>query len=89
MKGQKRDAEGKLRKRIFARSELPELEHAFMEGIELSISDLAAFIPVYKYLQRIYNSPENSEPQKNDIPDDDRAKINWYFRMIKIKDFKK
>ena len=66
MKGQKRDAEGKLRKRIFARSELPELEHAFMEGIELSISDLAAFIPVYKYLQRIYNSPENSEPQKND-----------------------
>ena len=45
MKGQKRDAEGKLRKRIFARSELPELEHAFMEGIELSISDLAAFIP--------------------------------------------
>ena len=85
MKGQKRDAEGKLRKRIFARSELPELEHAFMEGIELSISDLAAFIPVYKYLQRIYNSPENSEPQKNDIPDNDRAKINWYFRMTKIK----
>ena len=50
----------------FKNFELPELEHAFMEGIELSISDLAAFIPVYKYLQRIYNSPENSEPQKND-----------------------
>ena len=82
MKGQKRDAEGKLRKRIFARSELPELEHAFMEGIELSISDLAAFIPIYKYLQCIYNK---SETQNNDIPDNDRAKINWYFRMIKIK----
>ena len=82
MRGQKRDAEGKLRKRIFARSELPELEHAFMEGIELSISDLAAFIPIYKYLQRIYN---NSETQNNDMSDHDRAKINWYFRMIKIK----
>ena len=88
MKGQKRDAEGKLRKRIFTRSELPELEHAFMEGIELSISDLAAFIPIYKYLQRIYNAsncPDNSETQNIDKPDHDRAKINWYFRMIKIK----
>ena len=84
LKGQKRDAEGKLRKRIFARSELPELEHAFMEGIELSISDLAAFIPIYKYLQRLYNENCSSKTQNNDI-DSDRAKINWYFRMTKIK----
>ena len=86
LKGQKRDAEGKLRKRIFARNELPELEHAFMEGIELSISDLAAFIPIYKYLNRLYNEncPVTSKTKETNI-DSDRAKINWYFRMTKIK----
>ena len=86
LKGQKRDAEGKLRKRIFARNELPELEHAFMEGIELSISDLAAFIPIYKYLNRLYNEncPVTSKTKETYI-DSDRAKINWYFRMTKIK----
>ena len=30
---------GKLRKVVIRRNELPELEHAFLEGIELSISE--------------------------------------------------
>ena len=41
---------GKLRKVVIRQNELPELEHAFLEGIELSISDLAAFIPISKFI---------------------------------------
>ena len=33
-------------KTVIPKKDLPELEHAFMEGVELSISDLAAFLPI-------------------------------------------
>ena len=55
---------------------LPELEHAFLEGIELSISDLAAFVPVSKFVK-------NSNLSEDFITKY-RATINWLQRMNQI-----
>ena len=46
----KRDEAGRLVKEVLTKKELPELEHAFLEGIQLSISDLVAFLPVMQFL---------------------------------------
>jgi len=46
-----RDEDGRQRKVVIRRDELPELEHAFLEGIELSVSDLAAYVPISKFIK--------------------------------------
>jgi len=56
--GRKRDEAGRLIKEKISKNDLPELEHAFMEGIQLSISDLVAFLPVIHFL--IQNLKEKS-----------------------------
>ena len=71
-----RDSEGKLRKVVIRRHELPELEHAFLEGIELSISDLAAFVPISKFVKK----SDLSEGFVSKY----RATINWLQRMNQI-----
>lgn len=55
--------------------DLPELEHAFLEGIQMSISDLAAFLPVERVMEKIGEKDFNEK-----FP----TVRKWFYRCARI-----